>query len=329
MEKNETQKNPEISIIVPIYNVEPYLQECIDSILGQTYTDFEMILVDDGSPDHCPEICDMAAKKDARIRVIHQKNQGLSAARNAGIEIARGEWFVFVDSDDVLQPEYCQKLYKAALLQNADMSGCSEQLIDENGSPLNSDGYGMDDEVLTGKEVLGKIGKTGFSAYVVTGNKMFRKNLFQTLRYPDGRLNEDLYIFADLYSSVKKMTCVSERLYYYRQRNGSIMNSRERIGRLGEAEAFEHCFAVLKEQQKYELLPQTEKMLFAKLTGAYYGRSYAARREAGVKKLRRSQREAVLFLKQIGRLEKRTVFRTILFQLFPDLYGIRMKYGKQ
>lgn len=328
MERNETQKSPEVSIIVPVYNVEPYLQECIDSILGQTYTDFELILVDDGSKDRCPEICDAAAEKDRRIKVIHQTNQGLSAARNAGIEAAAGEWLAFVDSDDILNANYCQKLYETAILENVDVSGCSEQLMDENGNILDSNGFWMKDEVLTGQEILEKIGTSELSAYVVAGNKLYRRKIFQKLRYPYGRFNEDLYIFADLYLSVKKMACISNALYYYRQRNGSIMNSETRTGRLGEAEAFEHCFEILKEQQKYDLLPQTEKMLFAKLTGAYYGRSHKGRREAAVKRLRRSQREAVWFLKQIGQLEGRTVVRTVLFQLFPDLYGIRMKYGK-
>ena len=103
-----------ISVIVPVYRVEKYLPACIDSILNQTFTDFELILVDDGSPDRCPEICDETAKRDARVRVIHQANQGLSAARNAGIEAARGAWLSFVDSDDFLAPDFLETLYDAA-----------------------------------------------------------------------------------------------------------------------------------------------------------------------------------------------------------------------
>ena len=107
------QKRPEISIIVPVYKVEQYLNECIDSILAQTFTDFELILVDDGSPDNCPALCDAAAAKDSRIRVIHQQNKGLSGARNAGIEIARGNWLSFIDSDDSIDRTFCEKLYHA------------------------------------------------------------------------------------------------------------------------------------------------------------------------------------------------------------------------
>ena len=100
------EKTPELSIIVPIYKVEKYLKECIQSILQQTFTDFELILVDDGSPDACPQMCDAIAEQDSRVRVIHQKNGGLSAARNTGIEAARGNWLGFVDSDDFVAPDF-------------------------------------------------------------------------------------------------------------------------------------------------------------------------------------------------------------------------------
>ena len=100
----ERKDRPEISVIVPIYRVERFLPRCIDSILKQTFRDIEVILVDDGSDDGCPAICDAAAEKDARVRVIHQKNQGLSAARNAGIDEAQGSYIAFADSDDYLEP---------------------------------------------------------------------------------------------------------------------------------------------------------------------------------------------------------------------------------
>ena len=123
----------EISVIVPVYGVEKYLPACIESILSQTFTDFELILVDDGSPDDCPRLCDEAAKRDARIRVIHQANAGLSAARNAGIEIARGQWLSFVDSDDFVAPTFLQALYEAAQKAEADCSLCSIQMTDVRG----------------------------------------------------------------------------------------------------------------------------------------------------------------------------------------------------
>ena len=128
------QKRPEISIIVPVYKVEKYLNECIDSILAQTFTDFELILVDDGSPDNCPALCDAAAAKDSRIRVIHQQNKGLSGARNAGIEIARGNWLSFIDSDDSVDKTFCEKLYHAAKQAGAKLVVSDILYFDADGS---------------------------------------------------------------------------------------------------------------------------------------------------------------------------------------------------
>ena len=133
-------QSPTISIIVPVYKVEKYLQKCIDSILAQTFRDFELILVDDGSPDNCPALCDAAAQKDARIRVIHQKNGGLSAARNAGLDIARGEWIGFVDSDDAIEPEMYKTLYDIAVQENADVVVCNFRLVMKPEIPLHASG---------------------------------------------------------------------------------------------------------------------------------------------------------------------------------------------
>ena len=127
-------EKPLLSIIVPVYDVERYLPKCIDSILAQTFTDFELILVEDGSPDNCPALCDAAAEKDARVRVIHQKNGGLSAARNAGLDVARGEYIGFVDSDDFVLPQYLEWLYDALCSCGTRMSMCRYRGIQENQS---------------------------------------------------------------------------------------------------------------------------------------------------------------------------------------------------
>ena len=128
----EQKKSPEISIIVPVYNVEKYLPECIESILVQTFTDFELILVEDGSPDGCPALCDAAAEKDGRIRVIHQKNGGLSAARNAGLDIARGEWIGFVDSDDYIAPEMYEKYLSRVISETERLHKLTESMLTLN-----------------------------------------------------------------------------------------------------------------------------------------------------------------------------------------------------
>ncbi|WP_443738958.1 glycosyltransferase family 2 protein [Treponema sp.] len=123
------QITPKISCIVPVYNVEKYLRRCVDSILNQTFTDFELILVDDGSPDNSPAICDEYAVKDSRIKVIHKVNGGVSSARNVGLDVAKGEWICFVDSDDLIEADYMQKMYEAAINNNSDFIMCGIQQI--------------------------------------------------------------------------------------------------------------------------------------------------------------------------------------------------------
>lgn len=150
----EGEKAPLLSIIVPVYKVENYLPKCIDSILAQTFTDFELILVEDGSPDNCPALCDAAAEKDARVRVIHQKNGGLSAARNAGLDAARGAWVGFVDSDDYIAPEMYEVLYQAVQSTGADLALCDYAEVDEAGAPCQSMHVSLSEGELTGQELL-------------------------------------------------------------------------------------------------------------------------------------------------------------------------------
>lgn len=152
--QEQHKKQPEISIIVPVYKTERFLSACISSILAQTFTDFELILVDDGSPDSCPALCDAAAAKDSRIRVIHQKNRGLSVARNAGLDAAEGEWIAFVDSDDTIMPDFCAKLYHAAQEAGAQMAVCNYRQVDEALTPIREQYLHVRREVLTPEQAL-------------------------------------------------------------------------------------------------------------------------------------------------------------------------------
>ena len=164
MSERTESGRPEISIIVPVYQVEKYLNECIDSILAQTFTDFELILVDDGSPDNCPALCDAAAKRDSRVRVIHKQNGGVSTARNAGLDAAQGNWIAFVDSDDTVEPEYLEKMHKAVLETGADFAICSSQCIDETGKTLAGGEHRLLNEFLPQEEVLRRMVVSDFLA---------------------------------------------------------------------------------------------------------------------------------------------------------------------
>ena len=314
-----------ISVIVPIYRVEKFLPQCIESVLNQTFTDFELILVDDGSPDRCPEICDETAKRDARVRVIHQANAGLSAARNAGIEVAHGEWLGFVDSDDYIAPQFYEKLYQTAQRTDADCVMCSVQNVDESGKPIDSALMRVADEVKTGREVLRKIGRDDVTPYLTAWNKLYRRKLFNTLRYPAGRQNEDVFVFAELFCQVQRAVCVAEPLYFYRKRIGSIMNSVVTLRNLDEMWAYVNCFEHLQQDDEESTLKETEKRVFAKLTGVYYRVTEEDRHSNKMKQAKKAQWNIAMRLMKQGQLDLRSLARTLLFQALPGVYGLRMK----
>ena len=213
--------NPLISVIVPIYQVQDYLKECIDSILKQSLTDYELILVDDGSTDNCPNICDEYAEKDNRIIVIHQKNAGLSAARNAGLDIARGQYYAMVDSDDVLiSKDYLKYLYEFLIQENCLMSVCMLGKVD--------------DEELTQKpqeyKLLDKHNYWYTSVYPgfylgCAYGKLYHKSLFDNVRYPIGRTVEDQAVIHHLVYQCDKIVAINAKMYGYRYRESSIMIS--------------------------------------------------------------------------------------------------------
>lgn len=216
---------PQISVIVPVYNVESYIHPCVDSILAQTLTDFELILVDDGSPDHCSTICDAYAEKDDRIHVIHQENGGLSAARNAGIDIAKGEYISFVDSDDVIHPRFLEILINNLGKNNCGISTC--QLLsftdDIEWQPVEE----RSETCLTAVDACRKIydrPSDDFS-YAAACGKVYRSELFENIRYPVGRLHEDQFVTYQLLYAADKVGIVNEPLYGYRETPSSIMNS--------------------------------------------------------------------------------------------------------
>ena len=212
---------PIISIIVPVYNVEKYLKQCVDSILAQTFSDIEIILVDDGSPDECPKICDEYQKKDARVRVIHKSNGGLSDARNAGIKAAKGEYIGFVDSDDYIAPDMYEKLYKMMNDTGADMAVCQAVIVTDDSSAQYTDSDEI--KLLDKDEALYRmICKRLFT--VNSWNKLYKKNLFNNIMFPVNMLYEDLATTYKLIDKCKTVVYSPMKKYAYRQRAGSIMN---------------------------------------------------------------------------------------------------------
>ncbi len=232
-----------ISVIVPVYKVEPYLRQCIDSILAQKYTDFELILVDDGSPDNCGRICDEYAKQDDRIRVIHQENQGLSAARNAGIDIAKGEYLTFIDSDDFVSQAYLKCMWQIVTERNVDIAICKiKRFVD--GQPIydSAKSTGAEDiEVFSGRTACEGIYRLDGSISIVAWGKLYKAFLFAKLRFPVGMLHEDNAVTPIVCYEAAKVAVVSSELYYYRQRADSIMGEPFSTKRFEQITATELC----------------------------------------------------------------------------------------
>lgn len=217
----------EISIIVPVYNVEKYLENCIESILNQTFKDFELILVDDGSTDNSGKICDIYEKKDSRIKVIHKNNEGLSSARNTGLDIACGKYVGFVDSDDSIHPKMYEVLYNLIEKYKSDISCCNYKytydISNQNHEELNLN------EVIemSNIEAIEKLYDKDLGVrLVVAWNKLYNKRLFDNIRYKVGRLHEDEFMAHRILYNSKKITYVDNELYYYLQREGSIMSKK-------------------------------------------------------------------------------------------------------
>ncbi|MGO5421345.1 glycosyltransferase family 2 protein [Mediterraneibacter faecis] len=210
-----------ISIIVPIFNVENYLEQCIRSIINQTYKNLEIILVDDGATDNCPQICDRYAGLDKRIKVIHKTNGGLSDARNAGLKIATGEYIGFVDSDDYIEPVMYERLISGCITYDAQVATCGRKNVDENGRFINEMFIIPEVTTFNPKEVINGI-ITWNKFDVASWDKLYRKDLFKEMHFPVGVYSEDLVIIPSIINKCDKIVHVGESLYCYRQRKGSI-----------------------------------------------------------------------------------------------------------
>lgn len=211
---------PLISVIVPVYNTAPFLRECVDSLLHQTFSDFELLLVDDGSTDDSPAICDDYAARDNRIRVIHQENRGLSGARNAGIDAAKGTYLSFVDSDDAVAPRYLEALWDAARSAQIAVG----QFVKFSGRlPEACEGGSV--EQISGKEAIHWVNRCSDDRIpmVVAWGKLYERSLFASLRYQTGKWHEDEFLIHRLYGAAAQVAVTAETLYYYRQHGESFM----------------------------------------------------------------------------------------------------------
>ena len=231
-----------LSIIVPVYKVEAFFDKCVESILAQTFTDFELILVDDGSPDNCGRMCDAWAEKDPRIRVLHKENGGLSDARNAGIEIAQGCYLGFVDSDDYIKPDMFETLIANLESYHADLSMCGYAEVYANrmeGCCEDRTVHVWDQKETVHQILLGKL----LSVHACT--KLFKRELFGQVRYPKGKVSEDAYVIMDILDQIHTAVFTPYTAYYYVQRNESIKTSAYSKRNLARIEAHQKNYTYI------------------------------------------------------------------------------------
>ena len=218
------RKEPLVSVIVPVYKVQQYLVKCVKSITEQTYKNLEIILVDDGSPDDCPKMCDDFAKKDKRIKVIHKQNGGLSDARNAGTDIATGDFVMYVDSDDYLELNTIEVLYNNLVETDSDVSFSEYAFVyeDDEGKKI------TENKLMTysKKELVHCFSKPGAVYFTVAWCKLFKREIVGDIRFPVGKLHEDEFTTYKILFNANKVVRTNSTLYRYLQRSGSIMQNK-------------------------------------------------------------------------------------------------------
>ena len=261
-----------VSVIVPIYNVEQYLDRCIKTIRNQTYKNLEIILVDDGSSDSCGTMCDTYKKKDKRIQVVHKKNGGLSSARNAGLDIAKGDFIYFVDPDDWIELNTIDALLEEAHNTQADIVVCDYYLSTDTEDKKNS--YPKKQFILTGKDKFKYISDTKTIEYygvvsTVQWNKLFRKEIFSKLRYDEGKMHEDEFIIAEELALANTVSYILKPLYHYYQREKSIMHVFS-PNRLDSIEALNRRIAYFEKNDLKEYVPSLKFLKAHSLMRLYF-----------------------------------------------------------
>ena len=316
----------EVSIIVPVYQVENYIRQCVDSILAQTFTDFELILVDDGSKDQSGKICDEYAGMDERVKVIHKKNGGLSDARNRGMDQAVGNYFMFVDSDDYIAPTMVECLHKNILHEYADIAVCNFLYFFENDREKNFS-TNIKSETLSGTEIFyNRKNERNYGIWTVAWNKLYKRKSLGSMRFRFGKYHEDEFWANDIYQMNIKVITIPECLYYYRQRDNSIMGKKSMKRNFDIIEALQERIDIYLKEQKYS--DQAYKVLIYSLEHLEESKRMVANQEEQDKFIQAEKRtkDIVKQLKQ-RKLSKMKSVSLIFMEINPCLvFVVGMKF---
>lgn len=261
---------PLISIIIPVYKVEKYLEKCIESVLNQTYKKLQIILVDDGSPDNCGDICDRYAKMDERIEVIHKENGGLSDARNAGLKVVRGEYIGFIDSDDYVSKEMFENMYNTLISNNADVSICNFYTVIDDKNIIKNEDNGI--EIYNKLEILKEV-LLDKKIQSYAWNKLYKKELFKDIEYPVGKKYEDIGTTFYILEKCNKVAVSGRPEYYYLTRGDSIVNNNTESTVIDYikliSDRYDYIDQKYEELRKYNVYYITKTLLTA-FTDAFY-----------------------------------------------------------
>ena len=245
---------PKISVIVPVYNVEKYIRKCVDSLLAQHFDDLEIILVDDGSPDRCPEICDGYARDHAHVKTVHKPNGGLSDARNRGALEASGEYLAFIDSDDSIHPDMLATLYRLITENDADMAACGVYNCYDDGRMRPQTDKRLE-FCCSGQDALKHMLEGKGLVNVWVSCKLYKRELCLQTPFRKGRLYEDVFFMTDMAPLLQKAAVTTEPLYYYLQRSDSITGRPFKPGDMDIIEAYRRCVHMVRKHYP-QLKPQ-------------------------------------------------------------------------
>ncbi|MDO4291748.1 MAG: glycosyltransferase family 2 protein [Eubacteriales bacterium] len=311
-----------ISVIIPVYNTKVYLEKCVESVCRQSYSELEILLIDDGSTDGSPALCDRLARQDARIRVIHKANGGLSDARNRGIESSQGGYLFFLDSDDYIAPEALECLYAKLTETDSDMAmGNFSYVYGEEedggaGSPLR-------DEVLSPDEAYQKLFGEKGHFYVMACGKLYRKSIFSELRFPKGKLHEDEYMIHHVMGKCRRIVSTKKVVYYYVQRQDSIMGKPLSEGNLDGLEALYDRYEYFEQLGKKEYARKSARLFWWLANSRFSKLDYNA---IGTERKRRITHMSRKLLESMLRSETGcgSMMMKLFFVLCPEVYCRRL-----
>ena len=326
------KSNLKVSVILPIYNCEQFLDKCIESVATQTYKNLEIICVNDGSTDESLSICEKWKQKDGRIIIVNKDNGGLSSARNEGLKRVSGELVCFVDADDYLESSMIEKLYNNMNKTNSDISMCSFFMEDEKGD-MYCECPEMEEMTYSNIEFLSLLSSIRQDRYVVAWNKLYKFRLFDEIKFPVGKIHEDQFVAHKLFFKANKISTISEKLYHYVVHENSLSHMKNPIRHFDDIDALFDRIEFYQQKNLSELIADVEQTM-ARLFKFYKNKSYAYGQltKNEVKTIKFYAKKCYKLFKEVAKTKK---FEKKDFKFHKQIYSIslfdviRFRYGKK